>query len=243
MKLIHPIFIYCAVFAWLNLAWITPQRLKNGRTNTTHKLSVADSLQKQNSLLYQLFNLEPLGLSRKAFDYAIKGYRLLSEKRLLANPGFLTICDFSQSSRNKRMYLLDMTELKVILTTYVAHGRNSGGEYATKFSNRPESLQSSLGFYTTSGTYYGEHGLSLRMKGLEKGYNDKAFARNIVVHGAQYLGDKWLNQSDCMGRSFGCPAIPQEQSAQIIDIIKDGTCLFIYHPTINYLQHSKILND
>ncbi len=243
MKLIHPVFIYCAVFAWLNLAWLTPQHGRRNGPITANSGSVTDSVTYQNNILYQVLDLQTLGLSRKAFDYAMKGYRFLAKKHLLSNAGFLTICDLSQSSKKKRMYLLNLEEKKVVINTYVAHGRNSGGEYATKFSNKPESLQSSLGFYTTSGTYYGEHGLSLRVQGVERGYNDQALRRNIVVHGASYLGDHWLSQSESMGRSYGCPAVPEEQSAAVISLIKNGSCLFIYQPNANYLAHSKILND
>jgi hypothetical protein len=124
-----------------------------------------------------------------------------------------------------------------VLNTYVAHGRNSGGEYARKFSNKIKSLQSSLGFYVTKKSYTGEHGLSLRLDGVEPGINDKAYRRAIVMHGASYIGE------GLMGRSFGCPAVPKKESKTIINTIKNGTCLFIYHPEKKYLQSSKILND
>jgi hypothetical protein len=113
----------------------------------------------------------------------------------------------------------------------------SGGEFARQFSNKPESHQSSLGFYVTKNTYFGQHGLSLRLEGLEKGINDKAYRRAIVLHGATYIGEGH------MGRSFGCPAVPKHESKKIIQTIKDGTCLFIYHPNKQYLSKSTILND
>ena len=131
---------------------------------------------------------------------------------------------------------------KLITNTYVAHGRNSGTIYANKFSNRTASLQSSLGFYVTQHTYMGAHGLSLRVNGVDAGYNDKAMARTIVIHGAAYVDEARLRQGMFMGRSFGCPAVPQKESAQIISTIQNGTCLFIYHPSQNYLLGSKILN-
>jgi len=126
------------------------------------------------------------------------------------------------------------------MAAYVAHGRNSGAEFASNFSNRPESLQSSLGFYITGETYIGQHGLSLRVNGIEKGINDNAYQRAIVVHGANYIGEKW--GGSYMGRSFGCPAVPAAESAQLINTIKNGSVLFIYHPTASYLKGSKILN-
>jgi hypothetical protein len=141
------------------------------------------------------------------------------------------------------MYIVDIANCRLLGNTWVAHGRNSGGEYARRFSNRPKSLQSSLGFYITKGTYYGEHGLSLKMAGLEKGYNDKAMRRRIVVHGADYIGEKWLQNGKPMGRSYGCPALPKKESEEIINMIKNGSCIFIYHPSPGYLRGSKILND
>lgn len=180
--------------------------------------------------------LQEKGLSEQAFEYAYKGYEYLLRRNLINAEAYLTICDFSQSSRQKRLYLIDIADAQLILNTYVAHGRNSGGEYATRFSNRAASRQSSLGFYITRNTYRGEHGLSLRVTGLEPGFNDRAYQRAIVVHGADYIGD------GSTGRSYGCPAVPLRESKTIINTIKDGSCLFIYHPQKKYLQGSKILN-
>jgi hypothetical protein len=192
--------------------------------------------------LYNITKLESYGLSNDAFNYAWKGYQQLLEKKQISRAGYLTICDFSQSSGKKRLYIIDVANNKLVTNTYVAHGKNSGGEYATKFSNTPESLQSSLGFYITSNTYIGAHGLSLRVNGVDPGYNDNALARTIVIHGAAYVDDARAKAGVFMGRSFGCPAVPQKESNEIITTIKNGTCLFIYHPSRNYLLHSKILN-
>lgn len=192
--------------------------------------------------LFDELKLADAGLSQEAFETAYKGYVKLSGANKLQNSDLLTICDFSQSSKNKRLYIIDLSEKKLLVNTYVAHGRNSGMEYATRFSNKPESLQSSLGFYVTANTYSGEHGLSLKVKGLEPGFNDKAFARAIVIHGADYIGSERLRSSAFMGRSYGCPAVPAKESASLIHTIKNGSCIFIYHPTKNYLQHSTILN-
>jgi len=200
------------------------------------------SLDPEIDLIYDSLQLEKKGLKKEAFRYAYAGYKKLEEEGKLNKEGIITICDFSQSSRRKRLYLIDLNECKLLLNTYVAHGRNSGGEYARKFSNRPESRQSSLGFYTTKRSYYGGHGLALTLSGLEPGFNDKAEKRKIVVHGSQYIGDNYRRWGKYMGRSFGCPAIPMKQSKILINTIKDGSCLFIYHPSKNYLAGSKILN-
>lgn len=235
------------LFALLSVSWVPLQQQKNKKTaysgeTISFRTISGNSPEEEVALLYSSLNLRQKGLSKLAFEYACKGYRRLLKKRVIAKQGFLAICDFSQSSNNKRLYLIDMVNGKVVLNTYVAHGRNSGREYATRFSNKPESLQSSLGFYVTQNTYYGEHGFSLRMKGLEKGYNDKAGKRSIVVHGADYIGDDWLEQNNYMGRSYGCPAIPEKESNFLINTIKNGSCIFIYHPSKKYLKGSKILN-
>jgi hypothetical protein len=193
------------------------------------------------SSLYTTLDLQSKGLSIEAFNHAWKGYQKLIKNKVISNDTYLTICDFSQSSRKKRLYLIDVANNELVMNTYVAHGRNSGLDYATKFSNTPESLQSSLGFYITKQTYTGEHGLSLKVQGLEPGFNDKAFERAIVIHGADYIGSERA-KSAFMGRSYGCPAIPAKESKTLINKIKNGTCLFIYHPTKKYLLGSKILN-
>lgn len=207
-------------------------------TITDSSFSTADAA----AALYTTVNLQQAGLSQAAFEYAWKGYQYLLDKKKITRSNYLTICDFSQSSRKKRLYIIDVVNNKLITHTYVAHGKNSGGEYATQFSNTPESLQSSLGFYITSQTYIGEHGLSLRINGVDPGYNDKALERSIVIHGAAYVDDGRAKAGMYMGRSWGCPAVPQKESARIITTIKNGTCLFIYHPSQNYLLRSKILN-
>ena len=193
-------------------------------------------------LIYDSLKLQKRGLRKEAFKYAYLGYKKLEEEGQLNKQGIITICDFSQSSKRKRLYLINLKECKLLLNTYVAHGKNSGGEYAKRFSNRPESLQSSLGFYRTKRTYHGGHGLALKLSGLEPGFNDKAERRKIVIHGSQYIGDNYRRWGKFMGRSFGCPAVPMRQSKILINTIKDGSCLFIYHPSKNYLAGSKIIN-
>ncbi len=194
------------------------------------------------SRLYNSIHLADVGLSEEAFDYAWKGYVELLEKKKIHRGNLLSICDFSQPSSQKRLYIIDIENGVLMVNTYVAHGKNSGGEYATKFSNTPESLQSSLGFYITSNTYTGKHGLSLRIIGVDPGYNDKALERTIVIHGAAYVDPARAKAGVFMGRSWGCPAVPKNESTKIINTIKEGSCFFIYHPGKNYLLGSKILN-
>jgi len=227
----------------LSFLFLPPHYIEKGNVSPKLKDTIINyALISDSKVMYDTLQLAAIGLSEKAFDYAYKGYQRLVKKQRLANPGILAICDFSQPSNKKRLYVLDLTNNKVLLTSYVAHGRGSGAEYAMRFSNRSRSHQSSLGFYTTSSIYYGEHGLSLRLQGLEPGFNNLAMKRNIVVHGATYISDDYLNTNKYMGRSYGCPAVPEDECAEIIELIKNGSCFFIYHPTKKYLQTSKILN-
>jgi hypothetical protein len=204
--------------------------------------SATQLLEEEATGLYQSMNLKKFGLSRKAFEYAWRGYKQLLQNKKICKDQVLSICDFSQSSRRKRFYIIDVESKKILINTWVAHGRNSGGEYARAFSNKPESHQSSLGFYVTRNTYYGGHGLALKIEGLEKNINDLADERNIVIHGSNYVGASFLRQSRINGRSFGCPAVPAKENAKVIQTIKGGSCLFIYHPTKTYIQNSKVLN-
>ncbi|MES1220891.1 MAG: murein L,D-transpeptidase catalytic domain family protein [Bacteroidota bacterium] len=191
---------------------------------------------------YDSLQLQSYGLSKKAWAYALKGYQKLLKKGTLSNPDIITICDFSLSSRKKRLFIIDLKDGELVKNTYVAHGRKSGTEYARKFSNKNKSHQSSLGFYITGETYFGDHGLSLRIEGLDRGFNDNARKRNIVVHGSEYVGDDFIQGNSFMGRSFGCPAVPAEETTDIVNTIKNGSCFFIYYPEKKYISKSKILN-
>ncbi|MEI6949233.1 murein L,D-transpeptidase catalytic domain family protein [Paraflavisolibacter sp. H34] len=194
------------------------------------------------SKLYSKMKLEAAGLSRDVLEAALKGYEKMVGKGLVRNEQYLTIIDFSQSSRKKRFYLLDLKNMELALNTFVSHGKNSGLDRAAYFSNTPESEKSSLGFYVTKGTYTGKHGKSLRLSGLEQGFNDKAEARGIVVHAADYVNEGRV-QTPYMGRSQGCPALSPAVAPRVINMIKDGSALFIYHPTASYLNGSKMLNS
>lgn len=193
--------------------------------------------------IYDSLHLGAVGLSEPAFEYAIKGYSALKMNGKLTNDKTLSIIDFTKPSSEKRLYVLDMEHLKLLFFTYVAHGRNTGQEYANNFSNRPESLQSSLGFYRTIGTYMGRNGFSMQLEGLESGINDRATTRAIVMHGASYVSEDFIKKRGFLGRSYGCPAVPQEMSRPIIERIKNGSCLFIYSNNSNYISSSKFLNS
>ncbi|HEX3934012.1 MAG TPA: murein L,D-transpeptidase catalytic domain family protein [Puia sp.] len=196
----------------------------------------------QASFIYTSMNLSDQGLDPKAFEYAWRGYHNLLKKGVIHKRSVLSICDFSQSSRAKRMYVIDVQHRKLLYRTYVAHGQNSGDEYATSFSNEPNSYKSSLGFYVTMRTYIGHNGLSLKLNGVDSGYNDMALQRQIVLHGSSYVSDKYMQNYGTLGTSLGCPALPAAVSGKIIRLVKDGSCLFIYHPTPQYLDNSPVIN-
>ena len=193
--------------------------------------------------LYDSLRLNFMGLSQQAFQYAMQGVSYLSKAGKITNDKVISIVDFSQPSSKKRLFVIDLEQYKVVFNTYVAHGVNSGKEYAEQFSNRPESNQSSLGFYETMDTYNGKNGYSLHLQGLESGINDKADSRAIVMHGAPYVNEGLIQSQGYIGRSWGCPAVPEKLHKPIINKIKNGTCLFIYSPNKNYFIHSKILKD
>ncbi len=196
-----------------------------------------------NSDCYTAWNLTAAGLSKKAFECAMKGYRQLLEKNKLQKTNVITIVDYSLPSTQKRLYVLDMAEGKILFHSLAAHGKNSGLVYASDFSNKPSSLKTSLGFFVTGNTYMGGNGYSLKLNGCEKGINDKAMERAIVMHGAGYVNENFIQQNGYLGRSHGCPAVPENISKKLIDVIKNGSCVFLYHPEENYTVHSKILNS
>jgi hypothetical protein len=237
-SLFHPGFL-CVLVAFV----LPVSTLKAGGPVKTKSSAKAIAFAAEATALYQQFDLQEAGLTKKAFEYALKGYYYLLDHHWLNKTNIISICDLSQSSRSKRLYVLDIEQRKVLVNTYVAHGRNSGTEFARTFSNNPSSHKSSLGFYITQGTYYGNNGLSLKIRGMERGFNDRAGGRNIVVHGSQYVGPDFLDMNQFCGRSYGCPAVPADECETIIDLIKEGSVLFIYHPTKKYITKSKILNS
>ena len=188
----------------------------------------------------QLDNRKP---SREIFQKASGGYKNISEEYNL-NPDkpFLTIIDFNLPSNKRRLWVIDLNNHKILYHTYVAHGRNSGVLYANSFSNRKGSYQSSLGFYITGKTYFGRNGFSMHLEGLEKDFNNRARDRAIVMHGAWYATEKFINKHGRLGRSYGCPAVPTRIHKELINTIANKTVLFIYYSDNHYLQSSLYLS-
>ncbi|MCP3924723.1 MAG: murein L,D-transpeptidase catalytic domain family protein [Desulfobacterales bacterium] len=173
-------------------------------------------------------------LKYNIFRRAVAGQKNIK----LKNREILTIIDFTKSSSKKRIFVIDLKKRKVLFITFVAHGRNSGGKFAKVFSNKRNSKMSSLGFYITSETYNGKHGYSLRLDGIEKNINNLARKRAIVIHGASYANYEFIKKIGRLGRSWGCPALPLKLSKQIIDTIKEGSCLYIHGNDKLYSEES-----
>ena len=198
---------------------------------------------KKNNPAFVTPNLsEKLNINTKAFVLAIKGYEKLKQLGKITNQRYLTIADRSMASSAQRLYIIDMEKQVLLMQTFVAHGRNSGLLFAKQFSNLVGSFQSSLGFFITGKPYQGKHGKSLILKGIESGINDNAEQRAIALHGADYANKGFVNQQGYLGRSLGCPAVPDNQVEAIIKAIQGASCLFIYAPDKNYLQKSRLIN-
>lgn len=175
------------------------------------------------------------------FETALKGYIKLQNEGQIEEGSLLTVIDMSISANNNRFFLIDVENQQILHKSIVAHGRNSGGEYAKYFSNKVGSFKSSIGFYRTGETYHGKHGLSLRLDGLEYS-NNNARKRAIVIHAADYVSSVFIQKNGRLGRSLGCPSLPQKDYDQVVHKIKDGSLLFIYYPETNYLKNSLLAN-
>jgi hypothetical protein len=192
--------------------------------------------------LYDDMELASLGLEKLTFLHAYNGYQYLLQKGQLSKTNLLTIVDYSQVSTNKRLYVIDVRKKKVLINTYVAHGKNSGTLLANNFDTKLDSYKSEIGFLVTAETYTGAGGYSMRFKSEEAKFNGNIRDRNIVLHGSDHVNENFIRSTGMLGRSLGCPAVPDALAAKIIDQIKGGSCFFIYHPNDQYASKSKILN-
>ena len=212
---------------------VTPDMASEELENFSEKVTTVYSEFAENNTSMPALNV---------FERAMTGYSKLDEKGKVGNQ-LLTVIDFGLSSTIKRMWILDMTTKNVVFHTYVSHGKNTGGEFASKFSNTVNSLQSSLGFYITGKTYYGKNGLSLYLDGQEKGFNHNARKRYVVVHGADYAEPSFIDRIGRLGRSYGCPAVPNTIAKDLIETIKEESVIYIHKEDKNYLKNSPLLNS
>lgn len=185
--------------------------------------------------LYTSSNLKQASLDFEVFKKALTGYYNFKNSNLISSEKqVISIVDFTKASTQKRLWIIDLAAKKLLFNTLVAHGQGSGGNFATSFSNTANSHQSSLGFYVTSNTYFGKHGLSLKLNGMDTNYNTNALDRAVVVHGAEYVSEAFVKQHGRLGRSHGCPALPVALTPSIIEAIKGKTTLFINGPSEKY---------
>jgi len=185
-------------------------------------------LEKYVDNVYESAHLEASSLSFNVFKKAFTGFLNIKQAAKPSQASsILTVIDFTKSSRDKRMWIIDVANKRLVLNTRVAHGEGSGGDIPTRFSDRVDSRESSLGFYITDDIYFGEHGRSMRLNGLDAGFNANARKRAIVVHAADYVCDNIINLKGRLGHSFGCPAVSPEVIDQVLDAIKDKSVIFI----------------
>lgn len=244
LKKIIP-FGLCFVILTILCGLPTPAHLSNlENPNTANSIEVQlvqfDSFIKD---IYEQAGLEAAGLTYHVFKSGVTGhYNLIKGERVMSHKHILSIIDFRKASYEKRMYVVDLQSKRLLKHTFVAHGKNTGLIHATNFSNAHNSYQSSLGFYVTDNSYHGDFGYSLRLDGMELDFNNNARDRAIVIHGADYVGQSFVNRYGRCGRSYGCPAVPLEETHNIINTIKGGNSLFIYKDDLYYLNESKLLN-
>lgn len=250
MKLLYSVL--CVVYVITTSFYISPGEKKLEKIKTYEEkrkekiINVKSSEKKKVSYSEELYQSIPFEagheLNYEVFSKAFTGFENLKKSGLLNEDShLLTVCDFSMSSNSKRLWVIDLNDKKVLFNSLVAHGKNTGEEFATNFSNTESSLQSSMGFYITDATYNGDNGYSLKLLGMDKGFNDAAYRRAIVMHGADYVSDEFAAAHKRIGRSWGCPAVPRSLTQPIINTIKGRNVLFIYYPDENYLSKSQWL--
>lgn len=206
---------------------------------TSSTTSYAKSSYSLNSEAQQLSKEAPQ-LDKHVLKLALAAYKNASDKGAVKKQ-VLTVIDYSLPSSKQRMWIFDVNHDRLLYNTYVAHGQNSGMNTPHHFSNKISSKQTSLGTYVTRDTYIGSKGLSLNLQGLEKGFNDNAYDRRVVIHGAWYVEPDFIKKSGRAGRSWGCPSIAQTLAKPVINTIKGGSVVFAYYPDQNYLSHSNYI--
>jgi hypothetical protein len=209
----------------------------------TEDSKAVSSFSVYSSDLYKEIGLEAYGLDSVLFQKALTGYYNLKENGSLNNEKeFLTVIDFRKSSTEKRFWTIDLRNKTVKFHSLVAHGKNTGEDVARNFSNVAGSNMSSLGFYVTGERYVGKHGLSMFIDGQDKGFNDNARNRAVVLHGADYVSEEFVQRIGRLGRSQGCPALPVDLTPKVVNELEGGTCLFIYYPNAKYEEKTNLLD-
>jgi hypothetical protein len=183
------------------------------------------------------------GLSSRVLKLALNAAQDAEEQGLVTRRNLLTVIDYSLPSTQPRLFVFDLAARKLLFRELVAHGRNSGDNMATYFSNDPGSLASSVGLFVTEEPYIGGNGYSLRLKGLEQGINDMAWSRMIVLHGAAYVSQAAVKALGRLGRSWGCPAVRPQIARKLIDTLRGGSAIFAYYPEKSWLSSSNFVHS
>lgn len=237
-------FFTSVFFLFLTISATTPEhtakRAESAKTFASTEVSTVNAATATETVYNSIKANSATMPSLEVFSKALHGFNHLKEQGKIKKD-LLTVIDFSLSSNTKRLWIIDMASNKVLYNTLVAHGRNSGNEFANAFSNSASSYMSSLGFYATGEIYTGKHGASLRLDGLEKGINNNARARAVVMHAADYVSEAFIKAHSRLGRSLGCPALPANLNKEVINLIQGKSCLFIYHPSQSYASASRLL--
>ncbi len=233
------------VFFFISTGWKSSS-IEQDHVKAQDTISIDSVYDKHVDSIYEATHLKEAGLSEPTFEKALTGFYNLKKAGQLSTKSILTIADFDQLSTQKRLYIIDLDKNEILLNTWVAHGQRSGHDEAINFSNLNNSYTSSLGFYVTGEVYKGMHGKSLKLDGMDDGFNNNARMRSIVVHGAAYVSPGTINTLGRLGRSQGCPAVAPEVADEVINTIEDKTVLFINKSkeayTSKYLDHTLAAN-
>ncbi len=224
------------VFAFVSIVGWGPITLLSNSSNNNDIIGSRSWLLEETRVI----NSQASNISPEAVKAGLTAYQKARQKGL-DDKEVLTIIDFTKSSRDRRLVVFDVKNQKVLFNTLVAHGTNSGGEYATSFSNDGRSLKSSLGVFVTADVYSGKHGESLRVEGLEHNINDHAYQRNVVFHSAAYVGEDVAKSRGMVGRSWGCMAVAPNTIKPLINAIKGKTLVVAYYPNEHWLETSSFL--
>jgi hypothetical protein len=229
------IVIVAIAFTFSSFTFITPGSYTEPRFSK--RLSAA-TFEDSTQQLYEHLHLAEAHLDYDVFRLSLIGYHSLKASGSLKNERLISVIDFTKPSTEKRFFTIDLVSKKILFNTYVAHGKNTGENIATSFSNNQDSNQSSLGFYVTGETYVGSKGFSLRLDGQDADYNSNIRLRGVVMHTADYVSETWIKKYGRLGRSQGCPALPKEIYKRVINTIKDGSMVFAYYNDQKFLTSS-----
>jgi hypothetical protein len=229
--------VFVGIFSLLSISISNSAPGEGNKTSSNNILSDVDYNRLLLTSLYTECKLTDK-LDYNIFKQAMEGYNSIE----ISNEKLLSIIDYSKPSTEKRFFIIDIENHKLLYNTLVAHGKRSGYVNATTFSNRRGSNKSSLGFFRTGNSYFGKRGYSLQLEGLEKGINDNARSRGIVIHGANYVNEKFVNGNGVIGRSWGCPSVSKKISKEIIDLLKGGSLIYIYADDEFYKEKSVMAN-